>query len=763
MVFVPGQVRPELSERGQEEQPLALVEADRGPSGLERGPRNEVDPLRQIAALGVETLRCGRCQTVAPAVAVEKVVEEAREPRLHFGRAFEDDELLPEVLEKDAPLVALAPPGEATLPQCREELWLAAGPPLLEELHAGQHAGLAVEAGVAEEGVAPPPGHDPGPKDGLAGELGEGRGGDRHRPLLVVLEVAQQHRVLVGAIYHPQGEAGFGGPAREFGVPALGGERLGHREPGRIEPLGAGKIEQVRPLVRLGRTAEKGVGGGGHGIGLRPGEEPDSFAGSGEEVEQLRLGSGRVYTASIVMPALLLLELVACDPDQALNVAEPKLVIEPPTVEFGETVLGTYTEVGAVIRNDGLGSLTISGAELQSGSSTDFQLVSWPESLKGKSEGLLVMQYTPDIEGEDWGTIQLSTNEGDNPEPQFSVTGLGVKPCIDIDPELLWFGVVPPGESVTKSFTVRAGCTGTLQIGSVVVPGDEASAYTITYPEGWSEPYALRTGFSFTMQVTFAPPDDTPREGEIWFNSNDPESPTAAVSLKGNTVDDPTENEPPVVEITEPDVGEYFLDNQLVTVLGAVYDADEAVTNLICGWYANGSRLPDADATVLIDGSIVGATLLPLGDVDLELRCFDSEGLQGKDTTSVKVFAHEEPLDYVISGGSTSFDYFGVDDDVRITVAGLVVFDDNNDTKDNLAPVRFSARAGDALQITAVDQNSCDARIDALVLHWGTGQQQALNEAVCLSSCPEHDCYDGTYAGPWPSVILDESFTVSIP
>lgn len=763
MLFVPGQVRLELSERGQEQEALALVEADGGPSALQGRTRHEVDTLRQIAALGVETLRGGRRQSVAPTVVVEELIEEAGKPGLHVRGALEDDQVIPEVVEKHAPLIALAPPGEATRPEGSEELWLAAVTPLLEELHAGQHAGLAVEPGVAEKGVASAPGHDARPKHGFAGELGEGRGGDRHRPLLVVLEVAQQHRVFVGAIHHPEGEACFGGPAREFSVAALGGEGLGHGEPGGIEPLGTGKVEQVRPFVRLGRTAEEGVGRRGHGLGLRPGEEPDSFAGSGEEVEQLRLGGGRVYTASIVMPALILLELVACDPDQALNVAEPKLVIEPPTVEFGETVLSTYTEVGAVIRNDGLGSLTISGAELQSGSSTDFQLVSWPESLKGKSEGLLVMQYTPDIEGEDWGTIQLSTNEGDNPEPQFSVTGLGVKPCIDIDPELLWFGMVPAGESVTKSFTVRAGCTGTLQIGSVVFPGDEASAYTITYPEGWSEPYALRTGFSFTMQVTFAPPDDTPREGEIWFNSNDPESPTAAVSLKGNTVDDPTENEPPVVEITEPDVGEYFLDNQLVTVLGAVYDADEAVTNLICGWYANGSRLPDADATVLIDGSIVGATLLPLGDVDLELRCFDSEGLQGKGTTSVKVFAHEEPLDYVISGGSTSFDYFGVDDDVRITVAGLVVFDDNNDTKDNLAPVRFSARAGDALQIAAVDQNSCDARIDALVLHWGTGQQQALNDAVCLSSCPEHDCYDGTYAGPWPSVILDESFTISIP
>jgi hypothetical protein len=463
------------------------------------------------------------------------------------------------------------------------------------------------------------------------------------------------------------------------------------------------------------------------------------------------------------MPALLPVLLVACDPDNNLAVAEPKLVVEPATVDFGETVLGTYTEIGAVLRNEGLGALNISGGELQSGSSSDFTILSWPETLVAHEEGLLVMQYTPDVEAEDWGTVVLSTNEADNPEAPVSVTGLGVKPCIDIDPELLWFGTVAPGDSVTKSFNVRAGCSGTLVLGSVVFPGSEAAAYSVTYPEGWAEPYPLRTGFSFTMSVTFSPPDEAPWEGELWFNSNDPEDPTAAVALKGNTVDDPNENEPPIVEITEPDVGEYFLDNQLVTLTGAVYDADEPVTNLICGWYANGTRLAGADATVTVEGTIAGASLLPVGDVDVELRCFDSEGEQGKDSTSVKVYEHDEPLDYVISGGSTSFDYFGVDDDVRFTVAGLVVFDDNNDTRDNLAPVRFSAHAGDTLQITAVDQNSCDARLDALVLHWGTGKQQPLNELVCFSACPDHDCYDASYAGPWPNVILDETWTISIP
>ena len=464
------------------------------------------------------------------------------------------------------------------------------------------------------------------------------------------------------------------------------------------------------------------------------------------------------------MRPLLLFALAGCDPDQGLTVAQPEIVVEPSTIDFGEIVVSTnYGEIGAVVRNDGLGTLEISGAELESGSSPDFTLVSWPSSLKAHEEGLLVVDYTPDLEEEDWGTINLATNQKDSPSFPVTVTGLGVKPCIDIDPELLWFGTVPPGESSTKTFEVRAGCTGTLRLSGENFPGSEAEAYAVTMPEDWATPYSLRTGFSFTVSVTFAPPDTNEWTGELWLTSNDPDQPTAAVQLKGNTVDDPTENEPPVVEITEPNVGEYFLDNQLVTLIGAVYDADEPVQNLVCGWYADGSKLGSADATVASDGTVAGASLLPVGDIEVELRCYDSEGAKSSDTTTVKVWKHDDPLQYTISGGDTIFDYFGIDDDITFTLNGLDLYKDDNDTSDHLAPISFDAKAGDELHITAVDQNSCDALIDPLILHWGTGRQQKLNDEVCMSACDDHACYDGTYAGPWPNVILDQSFTVSIP
>jgi hypothetical protein len=80
-----------------------------------------------------------------------------------------------------------------------------------------------------------------------------------------------------------------------------------------------------------------------------------------------------------------------------------------------------------------------------------------------------------------------------------------------------------------------------------------------------------------------------------------------------------------------------------------------------------------------------------------------------------------------------------------------------------LAPVEFEARVGDQLRLVATDVNACQMALDALVLHWGTGESQALNDSQCRSSCPQDACYDASSSGPWPGVYLDETYTIEIP
>jgi hypothetical protein len=457
----------------------------------------------------------------------------------------------------------------------------------------------------------------------------------------------------------------------------------------------------------------------------------------------------------------MLLALLACTDDPQLNAGKPELVVTPASVDFGEVVVGNYVSLGLTVRNEGYGDLLFESVALGEGTSPDFAVDEWPAELGHGDEGVLALRYTPDLEGEDHGTIVLTSNDALSPVLTLDLVGMGTLPVIDIDPEILYFGTVTPGESLTLTANVGAQGSGKLRVFGVNFSGGEEVAYSFALPADYAEPYAVSNRFTFPIDVTFTPPDTAEYSGEIWIESNDPDQPVAAIRLVGNTTDNPTEPTAPTVEIFDPDFGEYFMDDVDVPFSGFVFDADEPPANLTCAWFADGSRVDygEVDPTGLVSGN----GYLPVGEVELTLRCFDSDGMAGEDTVTVTVWPHDEPVQYTISGGDSVFDWFSVDDDITITLNGVAVFSDSNHRKDTHAPIWFEAARGDVIGVVASDINSCDKVLDALVLHWGTGASQPLNDAVCDSSCVDAACYSGDYNGPWPGIFLDETYTIAIP
>jgi len=459
-----------------------------------------------------------------------------------------------------------------------------------------------------------------------------------------------------------------------------------------------------------------------------------------------------------------LLLLLACTGDASLNKGEPRLELVPAQIDFDEVVVGHRSEIGVTVRNAGYGQLTFESVRTADLSSPDFEVVNWPgEPLGHGEEGVVGVRYEPDVEGQDFGEVEILSTDTLAPEGTvLPLEGTGVAPQADVDPELLWFGTLPDGASSTLPVHVSAGGSGRLMVTSIGFPEDEGLAYSYALPEGWTEPYPVEQGLGFTVDVTFTPPSTDAWEGELWITTNSPDAPLSVVRLRGNVPDDPTTNETPEVEIVDPNNGEFLLDDQGYLLLGQVVDPDEPLTNLLCGWYAGGTAvavaMPDAE------GAIVSTATLPAGEsVELELRCVDSEGAVGSDVVTVTVWEAEEPMTYTVSGGNSVFDWITVDDDLSLELNGVEVYADNDGTQSNLPPIELYAEIGDTLRVILVDENACDAALDALVLHWGTGSRQALNDGYCISSCPDHACYDASYAGPWPGVVFEGEYVVSIP
>ena len=464
------------------------------------------------------------------------------------------------------------------------------------------------------------------------------------------------------------------------------------------------------------------------------------------------------------LPGCSLLAIVTgCNgPDTTIVAGKPDIALSAVALDFGEVVLGHQSTITIYAENTGIGALTVSLVELDGTTSGDFTLMSDPELYVDPGDaGEIEVRYVPDVEGQDYGRLRIVSDDEDTPELEVDLSAFGVQPLIDVDPSTLWFGEVDAGESRELTFELSARGSGELKIKSLTFPNGEDEVFSVAIPDWMELPHAIETGTSVEFPVTYAPKDISSWKGELIIETNDPTTPEFAVTLLGNTKDDPTKNSAPVVEITDPNWGDYYLKGDSITVTATVYDQEDTPELLGCfltaGVAMADSGSPDKDGNISLTASDVGD-----GDVTMTVRCLDQQSEVGEDSVEIAVFDPLEPLKYTITGGSTLFDYWSVDDDVSIYVNGSLVFSDTNHQKDTHPPTEFDASVGDTIRIVAEDYNYCNRGLDPLTLHFGAGHSQDLDTEYCESACPDDPCFDSSFE--WESgEFFDQEFTISIP
>lgn len=454
--------------------------------------------------------------------------------------------------------------------------------------------------------------------------------------------------------------------------------------------------------------------------------------------------------------------LAGCS-DYDVTAGVPEAELSSQRIDFGEVMLGYRSTIGIEVRNVGTADLSIESATLDGTTSGDFDNLLVSDVVVGKGESVeLTVRYTPDVVGQDYGNVVLTTNHPDQPLVEVPLSGFGVQPGLDLDPDLLWFGEVPVGDSVSRTFTMAGEGTGTLTVTDIALSDDVAGVYQVTLPGGAAPPVELTAGLSMDVVVTFTPDDDGERVGELLISTNAPGFEEEAVALYGNTADDPGSNAAPLVRIQDPDEGAYLILGDTVTITASVIDEEDPPEALACLAYAGtaplGSGFPTDEGVVEID-----TTALPAGTVPVTVRCLDSEGLTGEDDVDVVVWDPEEPIQYSLSGGDTPFDWWTVDDDVAIYIDGTIVYADTNHTKDTHPPVTLEAELGQTVRIVVTDYNYCDTMLSPLTLHFGLAESQPVTDGFCRSACPTHECYDRDYDGPWPGAEWETEFVVAIP
>jgi hypothetical protein len=134
--------------------------------------------------------------------------------------------------------------------------------------------------------------------------------------------------------------------------------------------------------------------------------------------------------------------LIVTSSDQAASPASvamtasagvPEITIEPAAIDFGNVAVNDSSTVDLIIRNDGVGNLSVPLIDLAAGSSTDFSLENLPAPLPAQpltlapsSQASVTVRYSPGDVANDMGTLLI---DHDDPEPgqeaQVLVTGNG--------------------------------------------------------------------------------------------------------------------------------------------------------------------------------------------------------------------------------------------------------------------------------------------------------------------------------------------------
>lgn len=440
--------------------------------------------------------------------------------------------------------------------------------------------------------------------------------------------------------------------------------------------------------------------------------------------------------------------LLACN-EYRVEAGEGRLDA-PSLVTFEHVVVGSRAVATVSLDNAGIGELTLDAASWSPATDLALTATLQYETVAPGEQGELTITFEPEQVGQGEATLILTSDDPTLPEHTLVVRTDAVHPELDVDPETLWL-TAAVGETVEADVDLVARGTGTLRIQALELD----APFMVS---GADLPLSLDSGTGVTLTVSVTAESEDPVQADLLIASNDPDQPIAPVRIYLNG----TSGEgPPTAEITAPDWGAQHWTTDTVALRGLAVDQGDAPQDLLVAWYQDGSLLgssvPDDAGRVSLD------TTLPAGELELTLRVLDSQGNTAEDHVEIQVFEPEAPSTYIVSGGPSVYDFFTADDDVEIWLDGALVFQDDDGARSSHAPVHFEARPGQSLRIVATDENYCEKALDQLVLHWGTGTQQALNDAECTSACAEDACFDGVYAGPWPNVFIDETHVISIP
>lgn len=239
---------------------------------------------------------------------------------------------------------------------------------------------------------------------------------------------------------------------------------------------------------------------------------------------------------------LVALPLSACDcGDSGLINAKANLVYEPDAIDFGKVPVNDQRIKSITFTNKGQVTLKIERFELVSETNEILFATPAPTQLVAEQRLDFNFAYEPKDVGIDTARLVIKADDQEA-ERTIEIQGEGVASGVGVTHEgpacgetagSLSFGQVGPGQTVSKTITVRAAGTAPMTVlSAVLMPGTSAEFDIDDLPE----PRVLQPGETLTLAARYTPSDGGADTGAFVITTDVPDQGTTTIQVCGESV-----------------------------------------------------------------------------------------------------------------------------------------------------------------------------------------------------------------------------------
>ncbi len=218
-------------------------------------------------------------------------------------------------------------------------------------------------------------------------------------------------------------------------------------------------------------------------------------------------------------------------------ILEPEITVTPTSLDFGDVVENTDSDMAVTITNDGTADLNVSSLTTTNGIFTVVSPIAPLVITPGNNE-VVTVRFSPTGTGAQSGSLDIASDDADEATVSVTLDGNGIvappnEPDISVSPTSVDFGQTTTGGTADQIVTISNVGT---QLLSVTALSSSNGVFTIVSP---GTPVDVAAGADQDVTVRFSPTVDGVESGDLTISSNDPDEASVVVSLTGEGTSTP--------------------------------------------------------------------------------------------------------------------------------------------------------------------------------------------------------------------------------